>query len=66
MKGNRTGKGYYQIKGKEKLGSAIGLRLRESVEKKLKEEYGLEKVDLLDFIRHAVDEKVERIESGIK
>lgn len=62
-KGNRTGKGYYKPRGKEKLSSiCIGLRLPESIDRKLREEYRLEKTDLGDFIREAVREKVERLE----
>lgn len=61
MKGNRTGKGYFSVKGKEKLSPiALGLRLPESVDTKLREEFGLSGAALLDYIREAVTEKIER------
>lgn len=60
MKGNRTGKGYYTVQGKEPLAKAIGLRLPQSIDQQLREELNLSGSALLDFIRAAVAEKLER------
>lgn len=60
MKGNRTGKGYYKVAGNEPLGKALGLRLPQSIDSKLREELNLSGTALLDYVRQAVAEKLER------
>lgn len=60
MKGNRTGKGYFSLTGKERLGKALGLRLPVSIELKLREELQLNNAEINEYIRLAVAEKLER------
>ncbi len=58
MKGNRTGKGYFQVKGSEPLAKKpVMARLPVSVDTALRELAGDE---LSDWIREAIAEKLER------
>lgn len=58
MKGNRTGKGYFQVQGKEPLAKKpVMARLPVSIDKALRELAGDE---LSDWIREAIAEKLER------
>ncbi len=58
MKGNRTGKGYFQVKGSEPLAKKpVMARLPVSVDTALRKLAGDE---LSDWIREAITEKLER------
>ena len=58
MKGNRTGKGYFQAKGSEPLAKKpVMARLPVSVDTALRELAG---DDLSDWIREAIAEKLDR------
>lgn len=56
---NRTGKGYYQVVGSERMSRRpITLKLPESVDRQVRELAG---DDLAAFIRLAVAEKIQRL-----
>jgi hypothetical protein len=58
MKGNRTGKGYFQLKGAEPLAKkAVMARLPVSMDAAVREIAG---DDLSDWIRQAITKKLER------
>ena len=58
MKGNRTGKGYFQVKGSEPLAKKpVMARLPISVDTALRELAG---DDLSNWIREAIAEKLDR------
>lgn len=58
MKGNRTGKGYFQVKGSEPLAKkAVMARLPVSIDAAVRELAGDE---LSDWVREAIAEKLER------
>ena len=58
MKGNRTGKGYFQVKGSEPLAKkAVMARLPVSMDAMVRELAG---DDLSEWIREAIAEKIER------
>ncbi len=58
MKGNRTGKGYFQIKGSEPLAKrAVMARLPVSMDEAVRKIAG---DDLSEWIREAIAEKLER------
>lgn len=60
---NRTGKGYYTPQGEERVSRiAIGLRLPQSIDDLLRQKYQLKGAKLVEFVREAVREKVERLE----
>ena len=61
MKGNRTGKGYYTPKGSEPLSKQpIAVRLPQSIDAKLRLDLELSGAALLDYVRQAVAEKLDR------
>ncbi len=63
MKGNRTGKGYFKLKGAEPLAKkAVMARLPISMDAAVREIAG---DDLSDWIRQAIAEKLEREQQGI-
>lgn len=58
MKGNRSGKGYIQVKGSEPLAKkVVSTRLPESIDIKVRELAGK---DLSEWLRVAIAEKLER------
>lgn len=61
MKGNRTGNGYFAIEGKEPLSKEpLSLRLPQSIDTKLRVDLALSRKDLVEYVRQAVAEKLER------
>lgn len=60
IKSGNTGKTRYQLKGDEPLGKAIGLRLPQSLENKLRNDLQLSSKEINQYIRTAVREKLDR------